>query len=126
MESSTVWLHLVDHKFQALEHCFEIETTIDDDIFDLKYKVEAKKPEIFSYYDIDPRCLTVWKMEGELVHNRSTAKCQEKMLEKLNFNDKDTIQMLDEDVTVAELQLPDCQILLIQLPGMLYFYNAPV
>lgn len=126
MESSTVWLHLVDHKFQALGHCFETEITIDDDIFDLKYKVKEKKPEIFSYHDIDPPCLTVWKMEGELVHNGSTAKCQEEILEKVNINDRDTIQMLDEDEMVAEVQLSDSQILLIQLPGMLYFYISPV
>ena len=65
-------------------------------------------------------------MEGELVHNGSTAKCQEEILEKVNINDRDTIQMLDEDEMVAELQLSDSQILLIQLPGMLYFYISPV
>ena len=133
MESSTVWLHLVDHKFQTLGHCFKFETTSHHKIYHFKDRVKTRiktenlKPEIFSCYNIDTLChgLTLWKMEGEIVLNRSTAESQEEeIIEKVNINDRGTIQKLDEDVLVAELQLPDCQILLLQLPGMSYFHQC--
>ena len=119
-----MWFLLVDHKFRAMGQPFQIGTFFDDKICNLKNKVKEKKPDVFFLCKLDPLCLTMWKTEGELVLNGSTAKHLEEILKKINVDDEDTIQMLDEYVTVAELQssLADDQILLAQFPGMSYFY----
>ena len=108
---------------------FQVGIFFDDKICNLKNKVKEKKPDIFSLIftlcKLDPLCLTVWKTQGKLVLNGSTTKCLEEILKKINVDDEDTIQMLDESMTMAELQsslTDDGQILLAQFPGMSYFY----
>src|ERR1700677_2293324 len=97
-----VWLLLVDHNFQALGNIFQVKTSIDDDVADLKDKVKEEKPETFSRYRIDPDCLSVWQTKGELVIINPTAKCLEDVLKKINVDDKDTIQRLNLGVKVAD------------------------
>lgn len=113
-------LILVDHKFQAIGQPFQVETSYDNEICDLKNKVKELKPDIFSFHYLDSNCLTMWKLDGKLVLNRSTAKHLVEIIKKVNVGDK---EMLDEHIKVAELQpsLADGQILLAQLPGMSYF-----
>lgn len=120
MKSSKIWLLLVDHKFQALGECFQVETSNDDVVGDLKDKVKEEKPEIFSLCLIDPDSLTVWQTVDDLVIDRSTAKDLKEILEKIDVNDEGSIRMLGESEKVAELPslLPDGQVLLVQLPGM--------
>jgi hypothetical protein len=119
MTSSRIWLLPVDHEFQAVGNRFRVEASIDDEVRDLKDTLKEETPGTFSRYHIEPDCLTVWKTEGKLVIDTSTAKEDLKeILKKIDVNDEGTIRMLDPHVKVADLQLSDDQILLVRFPGM--------
>jgi hypothetical protein len=115
-----VWFLLVDHKFQAVGNCFSVETSlIDDDVCELKDKITAEKLEIFSHYHIYPDYLTLWQTKGKLlINNSSSAECLEEILKNIDADDEDTIWKPGEYDAVADLQLSDDQVLLVQLPGM--------
>ena len=115
-------LLLVDHEFHPIDRRFNVETSDSDEISDLKEKVKKKGPDILTHYDINPISLTVWQTQGEYVLNRSTTHRQGAILEKIknNVNDEEIIRILEEEVEVDTLQLPDGQILIVRLPGMSY------
>ena len=113
-------LLLVDHEFHPIDRRFNVETSDSDEISDLKEKVKKEGPDILTRYNINPISLTVWQTQGEYVLNRSTTHLQGEILEKIKnkVNDEDIIRILEEEVEVDALQLPDGEILIVRLPGM--------
>ncbi|KAH8984472.1 hypothetical protein EDB92DRAFT_1490314 [Lactarius akahatsu] len=110
-----VWLLLVDYKFQAIGHRFEVNTTSGDfNINDLKKGVGEKRPNALSRASVDCSDLIVWKT---MIIDRSTAKRLAEILRDINVDDKDTIEKLSEDEQVADLGLSEGQTLLVRQPA---------
>jgi hypothetical protein len=116
MGFSKTWLLLVDYKFHAIGCPFYVWTSDDDDICELKEKFREDSPEDLSrtYAELDE--LTVWKLKGEKTIDNSTCGYLAEILRGIDVNDKDTIEVLDEEVQVADLGLSDGQTLLLRLP----------
>lgn len=126
MTTLSIRLLLVYHGFEAVGDRFKVKISVNSDIGDLKEKVKELKPDVFSLlrnlHDIGPDDLTMWKTVGELVLKRSSIQRKEDILKRINVDDEGTIQRLDNEVKVADLQLSSGQILVLQLPGMSYLY----
>jgi hypothetical protein len=108
---------LVDHQFQALSRRFQVGMTPNDEICDLKEKVQLAKPVFFSRLAFDNDELVVWKPMGEMVINKSTSKRMAEILRSINANSQDAIQELEDDDSVADLGLSGGETLLLQVPG---------
>ncbi len=117
MKSSKIWCILVDHEFQKqVEVRFSVQPSSNDYIDDLKDQVKVKLHPSLNH--VPSARLTVWKMKGEMIINR--ADVEERLVEilgNINFDNEDTIEMLDPWEQVADLGLTDGQVLLVQLPG---------
>ncbi|KAH9052698.1 hypothetical protein EDB87DRAFT_1715971 [Lactarius vividus] len=121
----SIWLLLVDHRFQAMGSCFEVGAFSDhDNINTLKERVKEKKPEALSRAHVDPSDLTVWKTKGSMAIDESNLERLAEILGSINVDNKDTIEKLFEVKRVAKLGLSDTQVLLVQLPVPKVITNA--
>lgn len=107
---------LVDNQFQALTRRFLIKTAPNDIILNLKQKVKETRPSSLPA-SLSISKLVMWKSTGELVINRSTSTRMAEILGAIKVDDKNTIQRLEEDESVADLGLTPSETLLVQLPG---------
>ncbi|KAH9063641.1 hypothetical protein EDB87DRAFT_137718 [Lactarius vividus] len=113
----SIWLLLVDHRFQAMGSCFEVGAFSDhDNINTLKERVKEKKPEALSRAHVDPSDLTIWKTKGSMAIDESNLERLAEILGSIDVDNKDTIEKLVEVKRVAKLGLSDTQVLLVQLP----------
>ncbi|KAI9433728.1 hypothetical protein H4582DRAFT_1984398 [Lactarius indigo] len=114
-----IWLLLVNHKFQAMGNCFDIDSASEDDnINTLKEKVKEEIPEALSRAHVDPSDLTVWKTKGSMAIDESNFGHLAEILGSIDVDNRDTIEKLSEVEQVANLKLSDTQILLIRLPAI--------
>lgn len=111
------WLLLVEPKFQKNGNRFPVNTTSDDKIADIVEKVREEKPKVLSRAHIDPSDLTVWRIKGVSIINHLTTKRSAEILSRIDVNDQDMIEEVDEDKRVSDLGLSDGETLLLQLPG---------
>ncbi|KAH8993174.1 hypothetical protein EDB92DRAFT_442069 [Lactarius akahatsu] len=113
------WLLPVDHTFQTtIGSRFSVLTSGEEDVETLREKVMEKKQNNPAFTYVSASDLSVWKTKGELVINKVTIKeSLADILSGIDVHNKDTIEELDEDEQVADLELSEGQILLIRLPG---------
>lgn len=113
---------LVNHEFRAIGGSITVDISVNSDIGDLKEKVKEERPDIFSFHRITSESLIVWKTATERV--LEVIEHREEALERVqvDINDENTIQRLEKEVKVTDLQLSGGEILLVQLPGMLCLY----
>jgi hypothetical protein len=113
------WLILVDHTFETCSGPpFSVLTLPGHDIQDLKEKLKKKLSPSLSHLAIYE--FTLWKTKGSLILNQATVTTPEhlaEILSRIDVNDKDTIERLNEAVLVANLGLPQDQTLLVRMPG---------
>ncbi|KAH9176203.1 hypothetical protein EDB89DRAFT_2066023 [Lactarius sanguifluus] len=119
METKT-WLLPVNHTFQTtIGSRFSVLTFGEEDVETLKEKVMEKKQNNPAFTHVSASDLSVWKTKGELVINKVTIKeSLVDILSGINIHNKDTIEELDEDEQVADLELSEGQILLVRLPAI--------
>ncbi|KAH9003908.1 hypothetical protein EDB86DRAFT_2291953 [Lactarius hatsudake] len=119
METKT-WLLPVDHTFQTtMGSRFSVLTSGEEDVETLKEKAMEKKQNNPAFNYVSASDLSVWKTKGELVINKVTIKeSLADILSGIDVHNKDTIEELDEDEQVADLELSEGQILLIRLPAI--------
>ena len=118
MGSSCVWILFVDHRFQAIGPCFQVDTASVDIVESLKEMARDKRPIAFFRADANPADCTVWRTKGDLIINSSTIDNLEQILRSIDECDEKTIEDLVEDDEVESLQLSDGEVLLLQMPGM--------
>ena len=102
---------IVDHKFHPSTQRFAVETPYDARIEVLKQKAQEKRPELSSFILSD---LGVWRMKGDMVIKK--LKLSE-LLGKIDINDENTIEALDDEEKVANMGLSFGETLLLQTPG---------
>jgi hypothetical protein len=106
---------LVDLNFQALAPRFVVETTSDACIMVLKENAQEIRPDELSSFDRPE--LSVWKIKGDKIIENLTPRELSEILGRIDVNDEDTIEEVDEDENVANLGLSHSETLLLQLPG---------
>ncbi|KAH9052031.1 hypothetical protein EDB83DRAFT_2521899 [Lactarius deliciosus] len=118
METKT-WLLPVDHTFQTtIGSRFSVLTSGEEDVETLKAKVMEKKENNPAFTYVSASGLSVWKTKGELVIDKVTIKeSLGDILFSIDVHNKDTIEELDEEEQVANLELSEGQILLVRLPA---------
>jgi hypothetical protein len=120
MEPSLTAVLLVDPDFRALSRRFLVETAPPDLIYHLKKKVAAMwhGDASFSHYDFKNIAkFLVWKPKGEMVIKKFTPQRTASILARINVEDEDTIEFLDEEDKVADFGPLEGQTLIVQLPG---------
>jgi hypothetical protein len=115
MELSLTAVLLVDPDFRALSQRFLVETTPHDLIFHLKKKVKEERPNELSRFQHS--YLSVWKPKGEMIIKKFNPRRTASLLARINVEDEDTIELLDEEDKVADFGPLEGQTLLVQLPG---------
>jgi hypothetical protein len=111
-KTSKTWFLLVDHKFQALGHCFQVNTSGHNLIDDLKKEVKKERQ-----IDLAAADLTIWKTKGTKIIDKTTLNRLAEILMGIKVDDKDTIEMVSEMDELADLRLSKTQVLLVQQPG---------
>lgn len=122
MEFRKIWLILVRHDFQAIGSgscfAFRVDSSAIIHVADLKKEVKEEAPNTLSRFRVDPDELTVWKTKGEMVINRSTSKKRlEEILKSIDVDDVDAIEQIRGSEGLADVELPDGQVLIVRLPG---------
>jgi hypothetical protein len=115
MEHLYTGILLVDHKFHALTSRFAAETTANARIVALKQKAQEMSPSKLSSVELPD--LRVWKMKGDMIIKKLTPQKLSEILGRIDIDDQDTIELLDDEEKVAGLGLSDGETLLVQLPG---------
>ncbi|KAH8980627.1 hypothetical protein EDB86DRAFT_3087731 [Lactarius hatsudake] len=113
------WVLVVTHDLQAIGSRFLVDTTFCDNvIYDLKMKVKEKWKVDLAH--VDAESLTVWKLKGKNIINRSNSgiKRLAEILGNINIDDKDTVEELNTSVKAADLVLPPDETLLVQVPAV--------
>jgi hypothetical protein len=115
MAPSKTWFLLVNHKFQALGDCFQVNTSGHNLVVDLKE--EVKKERQIDLVHVDAAHLTIWKTKGTKIIDKTTLNRLAEILRSIKVDDKDTIEMVSEMDELADLRLSKTQVLLVQQPG---------
>jgi hypothetical protein len=118
MEICKIWLLLVHYDFKAFGSCFSVDVDISMMVDDLKKVVKESRSEALSRAHTDSSDIIVWKTKGKMVINNSTSKKRmTEILKSIDVDDVDVIEEINERVLLRDLELPDGQTLLVQLPG---------
>jgi hypothetical protein len=107
------WVLLVDHKFRAIGQSFSVNTTVQDNIGELREKALKKLLRT----DLAAPSLTVWKTKGTKIIDETTFERTEEILRSIDVDDNDTIEEVRSMAKVANLGLSNGQHLLMRLPG---------
>jgi hypothetical protein len=117
MDIRKIWVLLVHHDFQVIGSRFLVRFDTSWVIDEFRNKLKEERPTL-SRTDIDPGDLTVWKMKGEVVIYNSTSKKRlVEILNSIDVNDVDAVEEIGEAEVLANVGLPDGQVLLVRLPG---------
>ncbi|KAH8977764.1 hypothetical protein EDB92DRAFT_693795 [Lactarius akahatsu] len=109
-----IWLLLIDHNFQAIGNAFSVDSTGDSTIEDLKEKVKEKRLGP-SRADILPADLTVWRCIDPTSFNFRDRKVLAGQISDVFSNER--VEPFSGMETIAELNIPKKEILLVTLPG---------
>jgi hypothetical protein len=101
LEPLCTGVFLVDLNFQALTPRFVVETTANAYIMDLKQKVQEIRPDELSSFARSE--IFVWKLKGGMIIKNLTPPRLSEILGKIDINDKDIIERVEEDEKVANL-----------------------
>jgi hypothetical protein len=113
--TSKTWFLLVDHKFQALGTIFSINISCHDLVEDFKNNLKKVVDDDPDLPDDVARRLQVWKTKGTKIINKNSFKQLATILRSIDTNDEDTIERVSEFDGLADLELSDNQVLLVQL-----------
>jgi hypothetical protein len=83
---------------------------------DLKQKVQEIRPNKLSSFAQSE--IFVWKLKSGMIIKNLTPRRLSEILGKIDINDKDIIERVEEDEKVANLGPSYGETLLLQLPGM--------
>ncbi|KAF8480135.1 hypothetical protein DFH94DRAFT_692479 [Russula ochroleuca] len=108
-QAPLTWVILVDHKFQALGHCFQINTSGHNLIDDLKKEVKKERQ-----IDLAAADLTIWKTKGTKIIDKTTLNRLAEILMGIKVDDKDTIEIASEMDELSDITLSKTQVLLVQ------------
>ncbi|KAH9003085.1 hypothetical protein EDB86DRAFT_122144 [Lactarius hatsudake] len=107
------WFLLIDHNFKVVGDAFSVDSTGDSTIEDLKERAKEKMPEDLSH--IAPIQLTVWRCIDPTFFNFRNRKVLAGQISDVFSNER--VEPLGGIETIAELNIPKKEILLVTLPG---------
>ncbi|KAH8998393.1 hypothetical protein EDB92DRAFT_1941237 [Lactarius akahatsu] len=108
-----IWLLLIDHNFQVVGDVFSVDSTGDSTIEDLKKKAKEERLGVLSH--IAPLQLIVWRCMDPTSFNFRDRKVLAGQISDVFSNER--VEPFSGMETIAELNIPKKEILLVTLPG---------